>query len=251
MQRKKSKGIEWLEFDLLADIKKLKHGVFLRYGGSSVGPYESLNLSDRVGDNPSHVESNLNEVSGILKCSRLKWSRQCHGIGLNEVSNVECSSEIPEGDALASDVPGVGLMIHHADCQAAIFYDPIHHSIANVHSGWRGSVQNIYATCIAFMQKRYKSNPNDILVCISPSLGPENAQFVNYRKELPESFWDFQIKPDYFDFWAISKHQLTQCGVLPGHIEVASICTYGNPHDYFSYRRFQTTGRNATAVVLN
>ena len=41
-----------------------------------------------------------------------------------------------------------GLVIQHADCQAAIFFDPVRKAIANVHCGWRGSVCNIYAKTV-------------------------------------------------------------------------------------------------------
>jgi YfiH family protein len=155
-----------------------------------------------------------------------------------------------KGDALITLCPGVGLMINHADCQAAIIYDPIHHAIANVHSGWRGSIQDIYAETIQMMQHIYHSKPQDLLVGISPSLGPDDAQFVKYREELPETFWEFQKTLYYFDFWAISTMQLTRCGVLPHHIEVAGISTYSHPEDYFSYRR-GAAGRHGTIVALN
>lgn len=250
MQRKSQNGVEWLEFDLFAEIPQLRHGVFLRHGGASKGAYTSLNLGLLVGDDPSHVAANREKVSTILQLQHLAWMRQCHSKTINEIHSI--SEEPPQGDALTTCIPGIGLMALHADCQAAIIYDPIHHAVANVHAGWRGSVQNIYAETIHFMQKRYHSRPQDLLVGISPSLGPEDAQFINYRKELPEEFWEFQIdKPDYFDFWAISKHQLKQCGILPHHIEIASISTYSNPENYFSYRRSQVAGRHGTIVVLN
>ena len=174
---------------------------------------------------------------------------QCHGKDIVEVSH--CTLQPLKGDALTTSDRGIALMIAHGDCQVAIIYDPIHHAVTNVHSGWRGSVQNIYAEAILHMKTAYGSKPEDLLVGISPSLGPTAAQFIHYRTELPESFWEYQIKPDYFDFWAISKAQLTQAGVLPHHIEIAGICTYSNPQDYFSYRFNRTTGRNGTVVILN
>ena len=141
-------------------------------------------------------------------------------------------------------------MIKHADCQAAIFYDPVHHAVSCVHAGWRGNVQNIYAHAIAFMAGKFHSQPADILVCISPSLGPHFSEFKNYKTEFPESFWPFQIRPNYFNLWEISRTQLQECGILPHHIEIASICTYANEQDFFSYRRDKVTGRNATVVAL-
>lgn len=149
-----------------------------------------------------------------------------------------------------TDEKNVGLMIKHADCQAAIFYDPLHHAVANVHCGWRGNVKNIYREIVEAMGQRYGSRPQDLLVGISPSLGPQASEFRNYIKELPKSFWEFQIKPLYFDLWEISKQQLMGCGILSHHIEIAKICTFSTPEDCFSYRREKRSGRHATIVAL-
>lgn len=249
MQRKEKDGIHWLEFDLLADIPKLKHAVFLRQGGVSEGPYASLNLGAHVGDDIEHVEQNLKKVHEILGLPRIISAKQVHGVAINEITSKISPLDI-QGDALATNEFNMGLMIHNADCQAAIFYDPIHNAVANVHAGWKGNVQNIYAETIRFMQETYQSRPEDLLVCISPSLGPEFSQFINYKTELPKAFWDFQIRPDYFDLWAIAEWQLKQQGILPTHIEIASLCTYDNPQDYFSFRRDKITGRHGTVVAL-
>ena len=129
-------------------------------------------------------------------------------------------------------------------------YDKKQKAIAIAHSGWRGSTLNIYKKTIETMKKRYHSKPEDILVCISPSLGPDSAEFQNYKTELPESFWQFQIQPYYFDFWKISRWQLEEAGILPHHIEIAGMDTLSNPTDFFSHRRDKPSGRNATIAFL-
>lgn len=248
MQRKEKAGISWLEFDLLADIPSLTHGVFLRHGGHSTGPYSSLNLGGHVGDCLKDVQQNISDVSSVLKIPQLIWSEQIHSKIIHNCTLA--TKKGMQGDGLTTSSPGLGLMVMHADCQAAIFYDPIQGAVANVHAGWRGSVQNIYLETICQMKKDYGSNPANLLVCISPSLGPQDAQFINYENELPEEFWEFQVAPTYFDFWAISHHQLIQGGILPHHIEMAGISTYAHPADYFSYRRQRITGRNGTLVAI-
>ena len=47
MIRKKAGEVEWLEFELFANEPKLAHGIFLRGGGVSKGPYASLNVGGR------------------------------------------------------------------------------------------------------------------------------------------------------------------------------------------------------------
>jgi hypothetical protein len=252
MQLKEENGVKWLEFDLLTSLPRLKHGVFLRHGGYSLTPYSSLNLGPYVGDDPVALAANQKIVKNILQLPSLVWAYQEHGTKISTITNPQHSPqyEAPHADALATSKSGIGLMIGHADCQAAIFYDPVHHAVVNVHAGWRGSVLNIYAEAIVFMHAHYGSQPQDLLVCISPSLGPQDAQFVNYQTELPQSFWEFQVKPAYFDFWAISTMQLLEKGILPQHIEIAQISTYSHSEDYFSYRRERITGRHGTVVML-
>ena len=254
MQRKKNQEIEWLEFYLLSDIPTLKHAVFLRHGGYSEGVYGSLNTGFHVGDNPQHVRENMHLIQQQLKSEIPKW-RSCvwgranHGKSIATVDE-KSPEEIVDVDGLLTKTPGVTLMMKHADCQVAIFYDPIHHAIANIHAGWRGSVANIYQEAIKSMKQRFGSNPADLLVCVTPSLGPDEAEFIHFQEELPKEFLPFQVRPTYFDFWAISEFQLKEEGVLPHHIEIARLSTYANSHDFYSYRRDKRTGRHATCMTL-
>lgn len=248
MQRQTRHNVSWLQFDLLANIPHLKHGVFLRHGGFSSGPYTSLNLSQNVGDHPDHVAANRQKVCALLGIQTCVRAHQIHGDQV--VIADPLNPTLPQCDAFITNRPEVGLLITHADCQAALFYDPVHHALANVHCGWRGSVQNIYAKTVAAMQKTYGSKPENLLVGIAPSLGPSHAEFRNYRTELPEHFWDFQVKPTYFDFWSIAEMQLVHCGIQKNHIEFANICTYGTPEDCYSFRRSQIRGGHGTLAML-
>ncbi len=245
MIRKEKEGIQWLEFELLTDIPHVIHGVFLRRGGVSDPPFDSLNLGNTTGDEQTKVAYNRQRILGVLSLEKLIFASQIHGNEIIEVPSEDLTVR-RSCDGLITRLPNIGLAIQHADCQAAIFYDPIQKIIANVHCGWRGSIQNIYAKTI--MQLR--SQPENLLVCISPSLGPTAAEFIHYQTELPTSFFPFQVNLAHFDFWAISRMQLQQAGILPHHIEIASLCTVSNPRDFFSYRREKKTGRNATVVGL-
>lgn len=254
MQRQQKEKIEWLEFDLLSDLPRVKHAVFLRHGGFSGGPFSSLNAGFHVGDQSEHVKGNLRQIQDQIQRQVPDWKhlisgRGCHGKDIALVDERD-SQVIPDVDGLITSTPGVTLMMKHADCQVALFYDPIHHAAANIHSGWRGSVANIYVEAIQAMHQSFGSDPRDLLVCISPSLGPDEAEFINYRTELPEEFWHFQVRPTYFDFWSISEFQLQEAGILPHHIEVARLSTYANSFDFFSYRRDKITGRHASCITL-
>lgn len=247
MIQKSKDGIHWLEFEILAK-QGLVHGVFLRHGGVSEGAYGTLNAGGGSGDDANNVEENRSRILKALGIKRYAAGKQVHGNNVVWVNDE--SLQVGDCDALITQNTSLSLMIKHADCQAAIIYDPVCRALANVHSGWRGNVKNIYRATVEKMKQTFGSKPEDLLVGISPSLGPDHAEFKNYRTEFPEEFWRFEVRPEHFDLWAIARHQFESCGVLPDHIQIASICTYANPQDYFSYRRDKITGRHATVAML-
>lgn len=225
MRRKIKEDIVWLEFDLLIGLN-LKHAVFLKQNGKMI------------------EESS---IKNILNLSSVICAKQCHGDKINYIAN---ASDFFEGDGLTTDKLDMALLIKHADCQAGIIYDPQHHAVSNIHVGWRGNVQNLYGKAIEDMILRYGSRPENLLVCISPSLGPLHAEFINYREEFPQHFWKYRVMENNFDLWAVSRMQLENCGILPNHIEIASECTFASQDDFFSYRRDKTVLRHSTLVAL-
>ncbi len=241
--------IEWLEFDLLEPYSHVVHGVFLRHGGISKGACATLNVGEGTSDVPQYVITNRELIRKAIQMPRLIFPHQMHGTNVERITpkNLE---KTHHADAIFTTEKNLALGVTHADCQAAIFYDPVHEAIAVVHAGWRGLVQNIYARTLETMQRDVGSQPQNLIVCISPSLGPDHAEYRNYKHELPQEFWPFQAKPDYFDFWAISRKQLTAMGALEKNIEITETCTYCNSKDYFSHRRDKDTGRHGTVVAL-
>ncbi|MBN1914281.1 MAG: peptidoglycan editing factor PgeF [Parachlamydiales bacterium] len=242
--------LQWLEFDLLTNIPNLFSASFLRHGGVSEGAFASLNVSDKVGDHHENVKVNRDLVRQVVGVSHLVFAQQNHTDQIVHVRSFE--EKIGECDGLITDIADIGLCVTHADCQAAVFYDQEHHCIGIAHGGWRGLVLGIYQKIIDAMHKTFGSLPQNIFVCISPSLGPDHAEFVNYKKEFPRNFWDYQLsdKPHFFNLREIAKMQLLQSGILEKNIEIVPICTYSHPHDYYSYRRDHICGRNGTVIAL-
>lgn len=250
MIRKSLGELQWLEFELLLTFTKLKHAVFLRHGGHSLGAFSSLNLSTSMGDNSLHVNANIAKAKAALSIEKLAFAYQVHSDGVALVDNSNYATLTPH-DALMTQQLNIGLKISHADCQAAIFYDPIHHALATVHCGWRGHVCNIYSKTVEAMGRTFNSKPADLHVAIAPSLGPKNAEFINYRTEFPESFRQFRLSNDRFDLWALAIWQLNQAKVITSHIQISEICTFANSADCFSYRRSNTiTGAHGTIATL-
>lgn len=234
MIEKRKEAVTWLEFEIFKN-KKLNHGIFLGE--------KNFDLSDLS----SNKEINFNKLKKILNTSNLHTLAQCHSDIIHKIDS-DLEGQL-EGDGLTTNLLNKGLVIRHADCQASIIYDPKNHVVANIHVGWRGNVSNFYQTTVSFLAKNYGSNPKNLLVGISPSLGPNHAEFIHYKKEFPIEFSQYMSEGNHFDFWKISKYQLEQAGVPSDQIEIAGICTYEN-REYFSYRRDKTAFRHGTAVKL-
>ncbi|MFP3982256.1 MAG: polyphenol oxidase family protein [Desulfurivibrionaceae bacterium] len=227
------------------------HGIFKRSGGISPPPYDSLNLSLGVGDHPDNVRANRDRVKKSLAAERLLSAGQVHGSGILVIEEEpEEDREFPGYDALITDVPGPALMIQLADCQAVMVLDPVKRVAANIHCGWRGNAADIIGKTIHRMTERFRSRPSDLSAFISPSLGPCCAEFKNWRQELPREFSRYQVRPDYFDLWAVSRDQLRRAGVLGQNVHTAALCTKCGP-EWFSYRREGRTGRFGAVIGLS
>ncbi len=250
MRRVRDGEVEWLTFDLLNNHKEIKHAVFLRKGGSSSPPYASLNFSYSSGDTPNCVAANRAKACAILGCEKEYIGKLMHGKAVREVRR-DSAQQLEACDGLMSAEKNLGLLTTHADCQATFFYDPVKKVAAVVHCGWRGNVFDIYGETVKSLHARYGSNPADILACVGPSLGPSHAEFINYKQEFPEEFWEFQPHPFHFNLWEIARMQLKRAGLLTHHIEIAALCTFENSSDFFSYRREgAASGRHGSMLLL-
>ena len=62
------------------------------------------------------------------------------------------------------------LAITTADCIPIIIYDPKNKVIANIHSGWKGSLNKIVINAIEKLQDEFSSNVNDLLFFFGPAI---------------------------------------------------------------------------------
>jgi polyphenol oxidase len=241
-------GIPALTFSHFPD--GILHAVFTRRGGISPEPWSSLNVGLLVGDRPENVLENRQRIKQVLAVRRLISCRQVHGKGVRVIDRLPAGDwEAEDCDALVTAIPDIALLIQQADCQAVLLHDPVRRAVGIAHSGWRGSIADIIAATINAMIATFGTRPQELLAGIGPSLGPCCAQFVNFRRELPLPFHAYQVRPDYFDFWAISRDQLLAAGMARENIEIARVCTACSP-DFYSYRREGTTGRFAAVIGL-
>jgi hypothetical protein len=276
---KQKNGVSFLAFPKLSGLSGILHGVFTRKNGKSKGPFQSLNVSFGVGDNDQTVLENRKIISRCFNGNDLVFLDQVHGtriiayskehrfyrvLDTNDCFKDEYSETLGvqtdiygiesertfEADAIVTDIPGKLLVIQVADCQSVLIYDPVQKVAANVHSGWRGSINNIIGCTLKVMENSFGCRSRDIVAGIGPSLGPCCAEFVNYKNEIPEPFWKYKNDNNYFDFWSISRDQLCEAGVLLENVDLSQMCTKCDLERFFSYRGEGTTGRFAALIGL-
>lgn len=244
-------GLQLYNFTNMSACPGLAHGVFSRLGGGSRPPFDSLNMSAGVGDDADTVNHNRQAAAACLGNAPIIFLNQIHK---DDILVFPKDGPAPDplrkrrGDAMITDRTGLLLAVKLADCQGVILHDPDKKVVAAVHSGWRGSVVNIIGKTVARMQAGFGCVPEKILAGVGPSLGPCCAEFVNYKNELPEHFWKYRDERNHFDFWKISRDQMTAAGLPEKNIEIAGICTSCRTDLFYSYRKEGRTGR-FTAVV--
>ncbi len=255
----KKNEIRVFEFDLFGSDPNLVHAVFARQGGASTGAYDSLNVGMDSGDEPKAIAANRKLITLKMGMKPLVFLNQVHGDTVkilkkedNDLSDIfEPGKELYTADGIITDMTGVFLVIQVADCQSIMFHDPAQRVIANVHSGWRGSIANIAGRCVQKMAEVFGCAPENIRAGISPSLGPCCAEFINYEQEIPDHYWSYKAadKP-YFDFWQMTRDQLTASGLKEENIETMATCTKCNTDTFYSYRGEKATGRFACVIAM-
>ncbi len=253
---KKKNNISFFRFPNLEGFPDIEHWIFTRNTGCSGDPYRSLNIGFGVGDNNIDVEVNRHALSQCIDEKDIVYLKQIHGtkaliFAKNNKANAKSVQKSPfAGDAMITDIQKKFLAVQTADCQPILMYDPVRQVVANVHSGWRGSIKNIAGRTVERMKKNFGCNPRDIIAGIGPSLGPCCAEFINYKKEIPDAFWKYKNDSDYFDFWSLGHDQLCCAGVLIENIYSSKICTRCNTDLFFSFRGEGVTGRFASIIGL-
>jgi YfiH family protein len=238
--------------------QQLSHFVSNRFGGYSKGKYESLNLSDNVGDDPGAVIKNREIVRKTLGTKSLSFTKQEHGDEV-VIRTIENSENIFEADAQITNVPGIGLAALIADCVPILLFDPVQKSIAAIHSGWKSTALNIGGKTVRKMGADLGSNPKNIKAAIGPGICknsfetglevfdklknfvPKNIKFTSPHK---------QAGKVYIDLHLVVKYQLIEVGILESSIETMAIDTYSNKQ-YFSARRMGfESGRQAACIGM-
>lgn len=237
-----------------------------RHGGYSKGNYGELNVNSYCGDDPADLSANLQLLATELSipAERIVMPHQVHGIACRAVT--DDLFDLPQKarlqlldkvDSVMTDVRSVCIGVSTADCIPVLLYDPVHHAVAAIHAGWRGTLQGIVRQAVGEMCQDYHADPRDLKAVIGPGISLENFEV---GEEVYDAFahagYDMGRIARKYTKWHVNlplcnRLQLEQAGVEAESIIDTGICTYDHVADYFSARRLgKASGRIFTGILL-
>ena len=244
-------GVTFLKFNIFNKYKNINHAVSTRHGGvSELENLKTLNLGFSTKDSPENVTENYRRFCNAagFDVNKLVFAKQTHTANVKEVTQDDWGKGIfkerdyTDIDALVTNVPGTGLVIHTADCVPVTFFDTKNTAVANAHCGWRGTYGELAKATLNKMTELYGTNPKDVACAIGPCICKSCYEVSD---DLYLSFYEkfgfdegiiHQNKKYYLDLGAINRHILIKAGVPDNNIEVCDLCTCCNKDDLFSHR---------------
>jgi len=271
----KKEGIEFIQFRKLLEYKdKINHAYSLGLDKNfrtarvnkdklSDKDYEmAINSYDILckSINSSYinlVKTNQEHTSNI-KVAKGKINKDYPDFNLDEYKST---------DGIVTNKEKLMLSTTNADCISIIFFDPQKKVIANIHSGWRGTIQKVAGNTIDKMIKEFNCNPHNIIACICPSIRKCHFEVDKDVKDMfKESFKDIlneepdiitkKIKNIKDEKWNIDTVKINEIileekGLKKENIIDCKICNVCNSDIIHSYRvEKQEYGLNTALIEL-
>ncbi len=213
-----------------------------------------------TGEPKMNALRNRNNLAKLIKinASQLVFPRQTHSCYVDNLAGIP-NHELKDTDALVTGTSGICLCIQTADCVPLLLYDPVAKVAGAVHAGWRGTVDLIAGKAVEKMSTIYGSQPQDILVAIGPSIGPDIYEVGNevaeaVSKNIPNAGKTLHTGKSgkyHLNLWEANRQILKAHGILPEHIEISGRCTYTENELFYSARREGIeTGRMVSGIML-
>lgn len=279
-EKESGEEVPYVAFRVLEEIPWLSSGFSTRLGGVSQGIFETMNLGFGRGDEEADVEENLRRMLSILEIGedKIAFSEQVHKTEVQTVTAKDCTGlhgKLKETDGMVTGEAGIALATSFADCVPVLLVDKEKKVIANVHSGWRGTVGKISAAAVEKMRREYGCEPEDIAAVIGPSIcqdcyeiGEDVArQFLSFLREpsIREAAGSYREEEKGFpavlkkkkdtdgkyllDLWLANALVLLSAGIPYRNIHVSGICTCCHPDIFFSHRASNGQRGNLNAFL--
>lgn len=203
----------------------------------AISDYKSL--CDAIGSSYTHIVKTNQEHTDEVKVIKEKINQFDPDINLPQYY---------ETDGLITNKKNILLSTTNADCILLLFFDPTRKVIANVHSGWKGTLQRISTKTIKKMKGEFNCNPKDIICCICPSIRRCHFEVDEDVKNLfQKEFQDIEKIDEIIEEtklnqkWNIDTVEINQIllqkeGLQPENIIDSKICSMCNSNLIHSYR---------------
>jgi YfiH family protein len=216
-----------------------------RVGGVSEGPYSSLNLGRKSGDEVERVDENRRIVCEAIGAdvSGLALNYQVHSARVLRASR---AMRDERADGLWTDEPGLPILAMSADCLPIALARalPGRPAAAVLHAGWRGLLEGIVAAGAHTLGAR------TLAAMIGPGIGPCCYE-VGEEVAAPfrQRFGDDVVRDGHLDLWTSAERALRAAGVAD--VERIDRCTACEPETFFSHRRDHgRTGRQGVIAYV-
>jgi len=213
-----------------------------RVGGVSEGPYASLNLGRKSGDEPERADENRRIACEAIGAdlTRLALNYQVHS---SRVLRAIAAVRGEHADGLWTDESELPILAMSADCLPIVVarVDTGSPAVAVLHAGWKGLLAGIVAEGAEAL------GGATLTAAIGPAIGPccyEVGEEVAapYR----ERFGDDVVREGRLDLWTSAERALRAAGV--DRIHRFDRCTSCEPETFFSHRR--DAGRTGRQGVI-
>jgi YfiH family protein len=217
-----------------------------RVGGVSEGPYASLNLGRKSGDEPARADENRRIACEAIGAAveKLALNFQVHS---SRVLRAAPALRGEHADGLWTDEPGLPILAMSADCLpiALVRARATEPAVAVLHAGWRGLLSGIVAAGVDEL------GGGELAAAIGPAIGPCCYE-VGEEVAAPfrERFGDDVMCERRLDLWTSAERALRAAGV--GHVQRFDRCTACEPETFFSHRRDNgRTGRQGVIAYVS
>jgi YfiH family protein len=222
--------------------------VTTRNGGASTGPYTSMNLGQRVGDDPATVDVNRHRLRSFLPAEP-NWLHQVHGA---RVVRAEDPGEAREADGVVTTQANCVCPIMIADCMPVLFADRAGGAIGAAHAGWRGLAAGVLENTVSAMGVV----PANLVAWLGPAIGPSAFEvgsevrdaFIAIDPAAETAFRAHGPEKWLADLFLLARQRLARAGV--NNVFGGGLCTYSDPTRFFSHRRDKVSGRMAALIWM-
>lgn len=243
---------------LLSPFNSILHAFSTKQGGYSQSIFLGNNLAFHVNDDLETVKKNHIYFSKELgyPSGRLVHMKQIHGSSIVIIDSNTDLKQIPQCDAIITNLKDTPLMVMVADCIPILIYDPVKEVIAAVHAGRAGVFSKILPKTIQKFQDNYKSELKDLLIVLGPSIHQCCYEVgTDVKQETTNNGYEYAIETKdsryYLGLEHIVSRQLEVIGIQENQIEYLPYCTSCNNDMFYSYRAEKSVcGRFCGLIML-